>query len=89
VSQCASTQVGVDGPRVGLEKLSWHGWFDNLARPELLVGLGEEAFHDGLDGGVLHCVGNTGVPMCFAREETFLVRGPKKMVVSLAGYIIG
>jgi hypothetical protein len=32
-----------------------------------------EARHDVLDGGVLHFdVGRTGVPRCYAGEETFL-----------------
>jgi hypothetical protein len=35
-----------------------------------------EARHDVLDGGVLHIdVGRTGVPICFAGEETFF--GPE------------
>jgi hypothetical protein len=29
------------------------------------------------------------VPICFADEEKFLDRGPKKMLVLLAGYSLG
>jgi hypothetical protein len=82
--------VSVDGSRVCLEKLS--GGVDGLIIRFALYcwkdGMGE-ARHDVLDGGVLHLdVGRTGVPMCFAGEETFLVRRPKKMVVLLAGYSV-
>jgi hypothetical protein len=82
--------VSVDGARVFLEKLScgvdgliiwlalycWKDWM-------------REARQDVLDGGVLHLdVGRTRVPICFAGEETFLVRRPKKTVVLLAGYSV-
>jgi hypothetical protein len=82
--------VSVDGSRVCLEKLScgvdgliicldlycWKDWM-------------RESRQEVLDGGVLHlAVGSTRVPICFAGEETFLVRRPKKMVVLLAGYSV-
>jgi hypothetical protein len=48
-----------------------------------------EARKDVFDGGILHLdVGRTGVPICFAGEETFLVWRPKKTVVLLAGYSV-
>jgi hypothetical protein len=77
VVQGSSAQVGLDGPRICLEKLSggvycliirltvywWKDWMG-------------EARHDVLDGGVLHFdVGRTGVPCCYAGEETFF--GPE------------
>jgi hypothetical protein len=38
-----------------------------------------EARRDVLDGGVLHLdVGRTGVPICFAGEETFFGPGGKE-----------
>jgi hypothetical protein len=82
--------VSVDGSRVCLEKLS--GGVDGLIIRFALYcwkdGMGE-ACHDVLGGVVLHLdVGRTGVPICFAGEETFLVRRPKKTVVLLAGYNI-
>jgi hypothetical protein len=55
VSQCASAQVGVDGSRVCLEKLS--GGLDGLI---IRLALNfwkdwmREARHDVFDGGVLH-----------------------------------
>jgi hypothetical protein len=82
--------VGVDGSRVCLEKLS--GGVDGL-----IVRLAfycwkdwmREDSHDFLECGVLlFDVGRTGVPICFAGEETFLVRRPKKTVVLLAGYSV-
>jgi hypothetical protein len=80
----------IDGSRVCLEKLS--GGVDGLIIRCALYcwkdGMGE-ACHDVLDGGVLHLdVGGTAVPRCFAGEETFLVRRPKKTVVLLAGYSV-
>jgi hypothetical protein len=77
VSQCASAQVRVDGPRVCLEKLS--GGVDCLIIRFALYCWKEwmwEALHDVLDGGILHLdVGRTGVPGCCAGEETFF--GPE------------
>jgi hypothetical protein len=82
--------VSVDGSRVCLEKLS--GGVDRLIIRLALYCWKDwmgGARHDVLDGGVLHLdVGRTGVPICFAGEETFLVRRPKKTVVLLAGYSI-
>jgi hypothetical protein len=55
VSQCASTQVGVHGSRVCLEKLS--GGVDGLIVRFSLYYWKDwtrEARHDFLDGGVLH-----------------------------------
>jgi hypothetical protein len=49
-----------------------------------------EALQDVIYSGVLHVVvGRTGVSICFAGEETFLVWRPKKTVVLLAGYSVG
>jgi hypothetical protein len=82
--------VSVDGSRVCLEKLSggWDGLIIRLALYCWQDWMGE-ARHDVLDGGVLHLdVGRTGVPICFAGEEKFLVRRPKKTVVLLAGYSV-
>ena len=68
---------GVDGLIIRLALYCWKNWK-------------REARHDVLDGGVLHLdVGRTGVPICFADEETFLDRGPKKTLVLLAGYSLG
>jgi hypothetical protein len=75
----ASAQVGVDGPRFGLEKLS--GGMDGLI---ICLALNcwwdwvREACHEGLDSGVLHCIGRTGVPICFAGVETFWSGGQIK-----------
>jgi hypothetical protein len=80
--------VRVDGSRVCLEKLS--GGVDGLIIRLALYCWKDwrrEGRRDLLDGGELHLdVGRTGVPICFAGEETFLVRRPKKTVVLLAGY---
>jgi hypothetical protein len=82
--------VGVDGSRVCLEKLS--GGVDGLIIRLALYCWKDwmgEARHYVLDGGVPHLdVGRTGVPICFAGEETFLVQRPKKTVVLLAGYSV-
>jgi hypothetical protein len=65
---------GLKGLIVRLALYCWQDWM-------------REARHDVLDLGVLYLdVGRTGVPICFAGEETFLVRRPKKTVVLLAGY---
>jgi hypothetical protein len=67
---------GVDGLII---RLDLYCWKDGM----------REARHDVLDGGVPHLdVGRTGVSICFAEEETFLVRRPKKMVVLSEGYIV-
>jgi hypothetical protein len=82
--------VSVDGLRVCLEKLS--GVVDGLIIRLALYCWKDwmgEARHDVLDSGVLHLdVGRTGVPICFAGEETFLVLRPKKTVVLFAGYSV-
>jgi hypothetical protein len=55
VSKCASAQVGVDGSRVSLEKLS--GGVDRLIVRLALYCWKDwmrESRHDVLDGGVLH-----------------------------------
>jgi hypothetical protein len=82
--------VSVDDSRVCLDKLS--GGVDGLIIRLALYWWKDwmgEARHDVLDGGLLHLdAGRTGVPICFAGEETFLVRRPKKTVVLFAGYIV-
>jgi hypothetical protein len=92
VSQCASAQVGVDGSRICLEKLS--GCVDGLI---IWLSLNcckdwvREACHDVLDGGVLH-LDVLGGPEClFAllEKKRFWSGGQKKPVFLLAGYIVG
>jgi hypothetical protein len=84
--------VGVDGWRVCLEKLS--GGVDGLIIRLALYCWKDwmrEARHDVLDGGVLH-LDVLGGPEClFAllEKKRFLVRGPRKTVVLLAGYSVG
>jgi hypothetical protein len=77
VSQGYSAQVSIDCPRVCLEKLS--GGVDCLIIRIALYWWKDwmwEACHDVLYGGLLHLdVGRTGVPICFAGEETFF--GPE------------
>jgi hypothetical protein len=69
--------VSVDGSRVCLEKLS--GGVDGLIIRLSLYCWKDwmrEARQDVLDGGVLYVdAGRTGVPICFAGEETFF--GPE------------
>jgi hypothetical protein len=92
VSQCASTQVGVDCSRVCLEKLS--GGVDCLV---IRLALNcwkyrvREACHDALDGGVLH-LDVLGGPECLfslLMRKRFWTGVPKKTQVLSEGYSLG
>jgi hypothetical protein len=92
VSQCASTQVGVNCPRVFLKKLS--GGVDCLV---IRLALNcwkyrvRKSCHDVLDGGVLH-LDMLGGPECiFAllMWKCFWTGVPKKMQVLCEDYSIG
>jgi hypothetical protein len=81
VSQCASAQVGVDGSRVCLEKLS--GGVDGLIIRLALYFWKDwmrEARHDVLDGGVLQ-LAVLGGPEClfaFLEKKCFWSGGQRK-----------
>jgi hypothetical protein len=66
----------MDGLIILLSLNCWYDWV-------------REAFHDGLDGGVIHCGGRTGVPMCFAGEETFWSRAQRKWQSCLRAIALG